>query len=79
MFALQKVPLLKISDDVIACDLWFGTPQSKILATPMTAGHTFNTQKEQPNSDVIFKQQLKQSALKLNIDNQFLPLYFFNA
>ena len=25
----------KISDDVIACDLWFGSPQSKILATPM--------------------------------------------
>ena len=32
----QKVPLLKISDDVIACDLWFGPPQSKILATSIT-------------------------------------------
>ena len=36
IFALQKVPFLKITDDVIACDLWFGPPpQSKILATPM--------------------------------------------
>ena len=35
IFAPQKVPFLKISDDVIACDLWFGPPQSKILATPM--------------------------------------------
>ena len=24
IFASQKVPLLKNSDDVIACDLWFG-------------------------------------------------------
>ena len=23
IFAPQKVPLLKISDDLIACDLWF--------------------------------------------------------
>ena len=30
-----KVPLSKISDDVIARDLWFGLSQSKILATPM--------------------------------------------
>ena len=29
IFAPQKVPLLKISDDVIACNLWFGSPQSK--------------------------------------------------
>ena len=36
IFVPQKVPLLKIFDDVIACDLWFGPPyQSKILATPM--------------------------------------------
>ena len=35
IFVPQKVPLLKIFDDVIACDLWFGPPyQSKILATP---------------------------------------------
>ena len=25
----QNVPLLKISDDVIACDLWFATPSTK--------------------------------------------------
>ena len=31
----QKVPFSKISDDVIACDLWFGPPQLKILATPI--------------------------------------------
>ena len=24
IFVTQKVPLSKISDDVIACDLWFG-------------------------------------------------------
>ena len=35
IFVPQKVPLLKISDDVVACDLWFGPPQSKILAAPM--------------------------------------------
>ena len=35
IFAPQKVTLLKTCDDVIACDLWFGPPQSKILATPM--------------------------------------------
>ena len=35
IFASQKVAFLKISDDVIAYDLWFGPPQSKILATPM--------------------------------------------
>ena len=28
-----------MSDDVIACDLWFGPLQSKILATPMLAGY----------------------------------------
>ena len=38
IFAPQKVPFLKIYDDVIACDLWFGPrPQSKILATSMLA------------------------------------------
>ena len=26
IFFPKKVPLSKISDDVIACDLWFGTP-----------------------------------------------------
>ena len=36
IFAPQKITFSKISDDVIACDLWFGPPpQSKILATPM--------------------------------------------
>ena len=35
IFVPQKVPLLKIFDDVIACNLWFGPPyQSKILASP---------------------------------------------
>ena len=34
----KKVPVLKISEDVSACDLWFAPPpppQSKILGTPM--------------------------------------------
>ena len=35
IFAIQKVPFFKIFDDIIACDLWFGPPQSNILATPM--------------------------------------------
>ena len=26
IFGPQKVPFLKISDDVIACDLWFAPP-----------------------------------------------------
>ena len=29
----------EISDDVIGCDLWFGLPQSKILAMPMRRTH----------------------------------------
>ena len=29
IFAPQKVPFSKISDDVIACDLWFGPPPIK--------------------------------------------------
>ena len=38
----QKVPFMKIFDDVIACDLCFGPPhQSKILATPMNVGPLF--------------------------------------
>ena len=36
IFVTQKVPFSKISDDVIACDLWFSPLQSKILATSMT-------------------------------------------
>ena len=28
-FAPQKFPLLKLSDDVIVCDLWFGSPNQK--------------------------------------------------
>ena len=31
---------MKIYDDVIVGDLWFGLPQSKILATPMPSRHT---------------------------------------
>ena len=30
IFVQQKVPLLKISDDVIACDRWFGPPNQKL-------------------------------------------------
>ena len=33
IFVPKEVPLSKIYVDVIACDLWFATPQSKILAT----------------------------------------------
>ena len=29
IFAPQKVPILKISDDVIACDLWLGSPPNQ--------------------------------------------------
>ena len=29
IFAPQKVPLLKIPDDVIACDLWFAPPPNQ--------------------------------------------------
>ena len=35
IFDPQKVPLLKTSDEVIACDLWFELPQLKFLAMPM--------------------------------------------
>ena len=36
IFVSKNVRLSKISDDVIACDLWFGVPsQSKIVTTPM--------------------------------------------
>ena len=35
IFAPTKNSCFEVSDDVIACDLWFGFPQSKILATPM--------------------------------------------
>ena len=31
IFAPQKVPFSKISDDVIACGLWFGSPPIKNL------------------------------------------------
>ena len=41
-FVTQKVSLAKISDDVIACNLWFAPPpQSKILATPMLCVTSF--------------------------------------
>ena len=42
IFALQKVPLLKISDDVIACDLWFGLSQSKFAAKPTSLDAMFS-------------------------------------
>ena len=35
IFVPQKVPLSKVSDDVIVCDLWFAPPQSKTLAMHM--------------------------------------------
>ena len=35
IFASTKNFSFEVSDDVIACDLWFGPPLSKILATPM--------------------------------------------
>ena len=36
IFAPQKVPLSKTSDDVIAGSMWFAPPpQSKLLATPI--------------------------------------------
>ena len=41
IFAPQKVPFLKISDDVIASNLWFGPPKSRILATPMASGSLY--------------------------------------
>ena len=45
IFAQKTVPFLKISDDVIDCDLWFGSPpQSKILATPMLPRNFVDTQ-----------------------------------
>ena len=35
--------LLKISDDIIACNLWFGAyPQSKVRATPMVTIVTYH-------------------------------------
>ena len=41
MFAPQKNSFFENSDDVVACDLWFGPPQSKILATPKNGGVKF--------------------------------------
>ena len=38
IFASAKNSSFEVSDDVIACDLRFGPPQSKILATPMVPG-----------------------------------------
>ena len=35
VFASTKNFSFEFSDDVIAYELWFGPPQSKILATPM--------------------------------------------
>ena len=41
MFVPQKVPLSKISDDVIVCHFWFDPPQSKVLATPVQGGEVW--------------------------------------
>ena len=41
IFAPQKVSFSKIFDDVIACDLGFGPPQSKILAKLLDAAQKF--------------------------------------
>ena len=38
MFAPQKVPFLKISVDVIACDLWFGPPPNQKSWLRLCAG-----------------------------------------
>ena len=40
IFAPQKIPLSKIYDDVIVCELWLPPPQSKILVTPTVPVHT---------------------------------------
>ena len=37
IFAPTKNSYFEVSDDVITCDLWFGPPQSKILAMPMNS------------------------------------------
>ena len=37
IFVPTKHSSFEVSDDIIAYDLWFGLPQSKILATPMVA------------------------------------------
>ena len=39
IFAPQKHPILKISDDVIACDLWFGPPPIKNPGYAYEANH----------------------------------------
>ena len=41
IFALQKFPFFLISDDVIACNLWFAPPPIKILATRMVTMITY--------------------------------------
>ena len=41
-FAPTKNSSFEVSDNVIACDLWFASPQSKILATPMLAVQLHN-------------------------------------
>ena len=54
ILVLQKVPFLQISDDIIACDLWFAPPlfQSKILATPMAGMLKFFAKVKRVNSGV---------------------------
>ena len=54
IFAPQQVPLLEISDDVIASDLWFPTPQSKILATSMLEGPSIFFEKR---GQILFKRE----------------------
>ena len=41
-FAPTKNSSFEVSDDVIACDLWFGGLQSKILATPLNSSTVSN-------------------------------------
>ena len=38
-FAPTKNSFFEVSDNLIACDLWFEPPQSKILATPKPLSH----------------------------------------
>ena len=41
IFAPTKNSFFEVFDDVIVRDLWFGPPQSKILATPMPSAEFF--------------------------------------
>ena len=43
IFASTKNFSFEVSDDVIACDLWFEPPQSNILATPINVYVRYDT------------------------------------